>query len=100
MKIIIIFLIIIDWNHVNAKYKVENHQDFTLQTMKTIKNRMKQIYNKCEFKDLVKKYNPPKYSKSQQVTATSKLNDLDPALECLFYKNSNVVHHAPGKNTF
>ena len=85
MKIIIIFLIIIDWNHVNAKYKVENHQHF-IQTKKTIQNLIKQIkiYNKCEFKDLLKKYNPPKYSKSQQVTATSKFNDLDPALECLF----------------
>ena len=50
----------------------------------------------------VYRYNPPKYPKSQQVTATSKFNDLDPALECLFgfYKNGKRRLKTKERNTY
>ena len=45
-KIIIIFLIIIDWNHVNAKYKVVNHQHLTFTDKENYKESFQTNKNK------------------------------------------------------
>ena len=73
-----------------------------IQTKKTIKNPSKQIkiLINVSLKIFSEKIIHQNTLNPQQVTATSKFNDLDPALECLFYKNSHVVHHAPGKKYF